>query len=116
MIEFTVYRGFDNPVYLSLRSEKVPISLAAVTRAVLKVGKTPIVIDSRDVSGVFNWSTGVTGRMALTLGHQAIAVGSYKVVLVTYDSVNDDGIVWPEMRMIVKDERFPTTTTSTTTA
>jgi len=108
MIE-TVYLGRDNAIDLVLIADDAPVSLAALSRAVLQLGRTAT-IDS----GVVGWGSGqpfdptISGTyrgapvevLRLTLGAESIPPGRYGARLVVYDAGHADGLVWSDDQMV----------------
>lgn len=102
-----VYLGRDNTVDLLLKADGVAQDLSSVTRMVLKDVAGEWEIDYNDYNDAFNWNTGVTGKVVLSLGDalnaESVAEGVYEVKLVLYDAVNTDGIIWPSEDLFTLD-------------
>lgn len=90
-----IYLDRDNVIDLLLKADGEAQDLSAVTRMVLLEDGEEFTIDSDEAAGVFDWETGTTGKITLTLGAQDdIEEGTYKVWLIVYDPSNTNGIVW----------------------
>ena len=101
MLTEIVYLGHDNTVDLLLKADGEAVDLSSVTRMTLDVDGTTI--DS-DVSGdAFDWDTGTTGKVVLALGDEELSNGRYTARLVVYDPSNEDGIVWGDFKLVVKE-------------
>lgn len=95
-----VYDGHDNTIDLLLKADDVAQDLSAVIRMALEVGDD--IVDS-DVSGdAFDWNTGTTGKVILSLGGESLSVGAYRATLTVYDPDNTNGIVWGTFKLIVR--------------
>lgn len=95
VVEFA-YNGRDNTIDLLLTADGVAVDLAAVTRMIIEDCGGSFAIDENDDASVFDRDTGVTGKVIIALGAQAIDAGRYQVRLIVYDPINDDGIVWDD--------------------
>ena len=95
-----VYDGHDNTIDLLLKADGAAEDLSSVTRMTLEVGSNTV--DS-DVSGdAFDWDTGTTGKVILTLGAEGLTEGTYRATLTVYDADNANGIVWGTFILIVQ--------------
>jgi len=99
MIE-VVYNGHDNTIDLLLKADGEPVDLSSVTRMTLKAGD--VMVDSDTSPEAFDWDTGTTGKVILSLGDQGLAEGASRARLTVYDPYNPDGVVWGEFRLLVK--------------
>jgi hypothetical protein len=101
MITEIVYLGHNNTIDLLLKADGVAVDLSSVTRMVIELNNGTE-IDSVDNPAAFDWTTGITGKLSLSLGDEVIAAGRYSAVLVVYDPTNLDGIVWNKFWMVIK--------------
>ena len=99
----TVYNGRDNTNDLLLLADGSAQDLGPVTRMVLSERSGLFSIDSQSAPAAFDWSTGTTGKVILSLGDQAIAAGTHVCRLIVYDPTNPDGIVWGQVLLKVVD-------------
>ena len=100
MITEIVYLDRDNTIDLLLKADGSAQDLAAVTRMTFEYDST--IIDSDTSPEVFDWDTGVTGKLVLALGAESIPKGDYTAKLTVYDPDNDDGIFWGYIKLLVK--------------
>lgn len=96
----TVYLGYDNTIDLILKADGVAVDLSSVTRITLDFDGT--IVDSDVSADAFDWNTGTTGKISLSLGQETISVGTYNVQLVVYDPDNTHGVVWGRIRVVVQ--------------
>ena len=90
-----VYLGHDNTIDLILKSDGTAEDLSGVTKITATFGDT--LITSEDAAeGAITWDQDgyETGEIRMALGDQDIDEGSYDVIIVIYDAVNINGIVW----------------------
>jgi len=92
-----VYNDRDNTNDLLLLADGSAQDLSAVTRMQIADKNGTFVIDSASSPDAFDWDTGTTGKLVLTLGHEDVADGAYACRLIVYDPTNDDGIVWGDV-------------------
>ncbi len=100
-----VYLGRDNSIDLELLSNGDPADLSSITRMDLQVGEITISSDDPS-SGPIRWAQPgyATGEVRLSLGDSALTpMASVQTgTLVVFDAANPDGIVWGEIRLLVK--------------
>lgn len=94
MIYEIVYLGRDNTIELLLKADGVAQDLTPVTKMVLKDEDGGWELDSSLLPALFDWNTGVTGKLVLDLGSSNIPPGYYTCSLIVFDSSNTNGIVW----------------------
>ena len=97
-----VYIGYDNTVDLLLKADGEAQDLSSVTRMRLVDAGGVFDIDSDTDLSAFDWDTGTTGKVILSLGAQTIAASRYACKLIVYDPTNDDGIVWGRLVLEVE--------------
>jgi hypothetical protein len=107
MTQLIFYRGRDNVEFLTLSEGSDAVDVASITRVVL-VSKT-VIIDSAEYPGLFDWNATIPAgknkgskALMLLLGESSLADGSYSFNLITYDSDNTDGILWGNIRVLMK--------------
>lgn len=100
-----VYLGHDNSIDLILKADGTAVDLSSVTQMTVTLGGTTITSAGGDTDPIRWAKSGYdTGEVRLYLGGQTIPAGSYRAVLVVYDSVNLNGIVWGERIPIAVEE------------
>lgn len=98
----TVYLGRDNSIDLLFKMDGVVTDISNALR--ITIGFCDTVIDSDTSPDAFDWTEGEDGKLYLALGDESIPVGSYNALIVIYDSVNTDGIVWDDFKCRVVQE------------
>ncbi|MBW1915150.1 MAG: hypothetical protein JRI86_09450 [Deltaproteobacteria bacterium] len=107
MLTETIYGSYGNSIGVILKTRPAgenqasAVDLEAVTRVVLIVGDTVIDSDEEEYSDVFDWDTGTTGEVQMTLGGTGLSAGKYEAWLITYDPGNPDSIVWGQFELNV---------------
>jgi hypothetical protein len=96
-----VYLGHDNSVDLLLKAGGSAVDLSSVTRMVLELSDGTS-FDSDTDAGVFDWDTGTTGKLIISLGGETIDAGTYHATLIVYDPTNPNGIVWGRFNLVVQ--------------
>lgn len=111
MITETVYSSRGNKIDLLLKSDSsgsmAAQDLSSVTRMVLQVGTSvdpdsEATVDSDVDADAFDWDTGTTGKVILSLGDQEITAGTYLARLIVYDPTYTSGVVWDHFQLVVK--------------
>ena len=103
----TVYLARDNTIDLLLKADRVITDLAPVTRIDLIDKGCTWSVSSTASPDAFDWSSGADGILTLTLGDEVIPEGSYRARIIIFDAANTDGIVWGEIKLIVKTACAP---------
>ena len=98
----TVHLGRDNTIDLLFKIDGVVADISNAERVTIEFGDT--LIDSDTSPDTFDWSDGSDGKLYLTLGEESIPVGSYNALIVMYDTIFTDGIVWDDFRCRVVQE------------
>ena len=102
MITEIVYLDRDNVNSLVLRANGSAQDISNLSRVTLKIGE--VVLDSRIHSNVFDWSTsGTSGQLDMTLGHQDLRVGTFRSTLTVYDNSYPRGLVWGDLMIQVRE-------------
>ena len=94
------YAGHDNTIDLLLKADGSAVDLSSVTRMTLEVAGSTI--DSEVSGSAFDWDTGTTGKVILTLGAESLTEGTWQATLTVYDPDNENGIVWGTFNLIVE--------------
>lgn len=102
MITEIVYLEHDNAIDLQLLADGVAVSLASVTRMDVKATTGEWAVSSTEAADVFDWSAG-NGKVTIALGLQDIPPGRHSCRLVVFDQSNQNGIVWDELKLLVKE-------------
>ena len=93
-----IFKGSDNTNEILLKKDGIPQDLSSVTKIELHFSDGVKVSNTTAASFPIKWSgTGQTGLVIAQLGGEALTEGDLTAKLVTYDPVNDDGIVWSGM-------------------
>ena len=102
VLEYT-YNDRNNTIDLSLKADGTVVDLSSVTRMIIEdiAGGWSVDYDVAPGNVAFDWSTGITGKVILSLGAQSLTAGTYSVRLIVYDPSNTDGIVWGD-----QDDQF----------
>lgn len=98
----TVYLGRDNALDLLFVENGDVVDISNTIRITIEFDDT--VIDSDTRPDAFDWSDGEDGKLYLTLGDENIPIGSYNALIVIYDSIYTDGMVWDDFRCRVVQE------------
>ena len=105
----TTYESYGNSIGIILKTrnsgeqQTSAVDLTGVTRVVLKAGSTEIDSDKAEYADVFDWDTGITGGIQMTLGNTGLSSGRHRAWLITYDPANLDGIVWGSFELNMVD-------------
>lgn len=101
--ELTVYLDRDNEEQLQLLQDKVPVTAAAVTRAVFTFGD--YVVDSDIDTGIIYFKDSDNQTVCLKLGLlTGLVIGKYRQgTLTIFDATNVNGIAWSYIDVIVKE-------------
>jgi hypothetical protein len=99
LITETVYLGHDNTMDLLLKAGGSAQDLSSVTRMTLAVGDDTV--NSDEDADAFDWDTGTTGKVIISLGDQDLAEGRHRAELVVYDPDNTNGVVWGRFFLVV---------------
>lgn len=93
-----VWTGHDNYIGLVLKSNGVAVSLASVTSMTLTLNGDTYT-STNGATAVIRWNKSgyETGEVRLYLGDLVITTGSYKGVLVVYEPLYTNGLVWGEI-------------------
>jgi len=104
MIREKVYDGRDNKIDILLTSDGVAEDLSPITKVELVEAEGEVdTISSADHASWFDWTTGTTGKMVISLGAAGLTVGSrYIFNLILYDAANTNGINWGRITVDVK--------------
>ena len=97
-----IYLNRDNTICLLLTLDGVAADILNALRITIEFGDT--VIDSDTSPDAFDWSEGESGKLYLTLGDESIPTGSYNALIVIYDSIFTDGVVWDDFKCSVVQE------------
>lgn len=92
----TVHLGHDNAIDLLLTIDGVAVDISGTERVTIAFGDTTI--DSDTSPYAFDWSDGESGKLYLKLGDESIPIGSYNALIVIYDSISTDGVVWDDFK------------------
>ena len=85
-----VYLGRDNRIDLLLLSDNSPVDLSGTTHVILKI--SGVSISSVGRTDLFDWSSGTSGELRLKLGGTTISLGAYKMGVIVYNTIDDEGI------------------------
>lgn len=104
MITEIIYLGNDNAIDLQLKADGVAQDLSSVTKIVAKIEDVEITNIVGDAWPIKWLGLGLTGKIQLQLGSQALTVSSssQELWLILYDAVNTDGIVWGSIKVRVR--------------
>lgn len=102
MITETVYLERDNAIDLQLLADGAVVSLASVNRMEVTAANGDWAVSSTEAADVFDWSAG-NGKVTIALGLQDIPPGRHSCRLVVFDQSNQNGIVWDELKLLVKE-------------
>ncbi len=101
-----VYNQRDNKADILLKADGQPVDLIAggVSRMKCKDKSGTFEIDSVTSPDAFNWTAvgGVTGKVILDFGGEAVAAGEYSCWFVVYDPTNPQGVVWGDAGLSLK--------------
>ena len=100
-----IYLGHDNTIDLILKADGTAQDLSGVTKITATFGST--LIESTDkASGLITWDQSGydTGEIRLDLGQQSLTADTYTVPIVVYDATYTNGVVWEDIRIVVKPE------------
>lgn len=90
--------GADNTIDLLLKADKSAQALSSVTHVLLvfRVNSSDVTISSVGRTSWFDWTSGSTGVLSLTLGGvtNVTAGKTYRPELWLFDDSNTDGIYW----------------------
>ncbi len=107
----TVYLSYDNVIDLLLKNDGSAQDLSAVTSMKVIEAEAEWTIDYASYPAAFNWNTGTTGEVRLTLADaltsESVAQGKYGCYLVVIDPTNTDGIVWGQFELQIEDIGTP---------
>jgi hypothetical protein len=105
MIQETVYKKRDNAIWLGLRVNQEFIDVSELTRVQLIIDDTTT-YDSEVLgygeAAPFDWES-EEDVLILRLGGIGLAVGKHNALLIAFDADNENGVVWDEMRLLVRD-------------
>ena len=97
-----VYLGRDNSIDLLFMVDGNVADISGAERVTIEFGD--VTVDSDTSPDAFDWSDGEDGILYLTLGEESIPVGSYNALIVIYDTIFTDGVVWDDFRCRVVQE------------
>lgn len=90
-----IFLGSDNTNEILLKKDGVPQDLSSVTKIELHFSDGSMVSNTTGSNFPVKWiGTGRTGLIIMQLGGESLTIGDLTAKLLTYDPVNDDGIVW----------------------
>lgn len=100
-----IWLGHNNPNHLVLKSDGEAVELSSIVRMTLTMGSVLVDSDNGDADPI-RWSKDgyETGEVRMYLGAQSLTPGRCSGVLIVYDLVNTDGIVWGRIPFIVYAE------------
>lgn len=110
----TIYRGRDNEIVLALEQGGRLVDASGVTRCQLvfkRPGASDVKIDSSTDAAYFQFQQRHTvrgeriGILIFNLGavsSETLPDGLYDVDAYLYDAVNDDGVFWSSIEMLVR--------------
>ncbi len=104
MIQETVYKSRDNAIWLGLRVNRELIDVSDLTRVQLIDGDTTYDSDSLGygAEAPFDWES-QEGVLILRLGGLGLSIGKHLVTLVIFDEDNENGVVWDDMKLLVRE-------------
>lgn len=97
-----IYLGRDNAIDVQLKDDGAVADLGSVSRIDLVEQSGAWSVSSSTSPNAFDWLGG-DGRVSMILGGETIPTGTHRCYLVVYDPTNTDGIVWDDLRLIVKE-------------
>lgn len=110
-----LYSDRDNSIDLLLKEDGAAQDLSSVSRMILSLGtyvrdisdfSESYAIDYNDYNDAFDWDTGTQGKVIISPGAAAAALGipagKYTGFLIVYDPTNTDGIVWDDPDNILR--------------
>ena len=90
-----IFKGSDNTNEILLKKDGVPQDLSSVIRIEIHFSDGVSVTNTTGAAYPIKWiGTSQTGLIVMQLGGQDLTVGDLTAKLLTYDPVNDDGVVW----------------------
>jgi len=96
-----VWLDRDNTIDLLLKADGSAQDLSGVTHMVVVFSGTTFTSVGRN--NWFDWTTGTTGQLSLSLGGvTSVDPGYYDMELIVYDASNNDGVNWGTVPVVVR--------------